>query len=141
MKKLKYLVCGSVVALLLASCASDKKDDPGPPSSTDAREQFVGTWLCHETNKTTGTETYTIQITKSGSSSSDILIDHFYGLNTTARATLNGGNNINIPYQQLGTLGFAKGSGGLSTATQLNMTYTTTVGTTQDTCVASCTKQ
>jgi len=126
----------------MISCTPDKEDDPTTPTpATDTRDKYVGRWLCNETSKVSGTTSYTINISKSSSSSSEILIDHFYDLQAQARASVSG-NNISIPYQQLGTIGFASGSGNLSsTGTSLSMSYTTNIGGNKDTCTAICNKQ
>ena len=129
-----------VMGMLVFSCTPDKEDDP-PSPTTDARDKYVGRWLCNETGKVAGSTSYTISISKSTSSSSEILIDRFYDLQAQARASVSG-NNINIPYQQLGTIGFASGSGNLSSGgTNLSMSYTTNVGGNKDTCMANCSKQ
>lgn len=71
----------SLTVALMASCSPDKKDDPTAPTpDTDARDKYVGKWLCNETSRVSGTTSYTINISKSGSSSSEIMIDHFYDL-------------------------------------------------------------
>lgn len=131
-----------VMGLVVVSCKPDKEEDPSSPTpNTDARDKYVGKWLCNETSKVSGTTSYTINISKSGSSSSEIMIDHFYDLQAQARASVSG-NSISIPYQQLGSIGFASGSGNLSsTGTSLSMSYTTNVAGNKDTCTAVCSKQ
>lgn len=131
-----------VGGLFIISCKPDKEEDPNAPGpSTDARDKYVGQWLCNETSRISGNTSYTINISKSTSGTSDISIDHFYDLNAQARASVSG-NSISIPYQQLGSIGFASGSGNLaSTGTSLSMSYTTNVGGNKDTCTAVCTKQ
>lgn len=142
--KIQKLIYGLflVGGLFVVSCTPDKEDDPTSPTpSTDARDKYVGQWLCNETSKVSGNTSYTISISKSTSGSSEILIDHFYDLQAQARASVSG-NNISIPYQQLGSIGFASGSGNLaSTGTSLSMSYTTNVAGNKDTCTAVCTKQ
>lgn len=132
----------SLTVALMASCTPDKKDDPTSPTpNTDARDKYVGKWLCNETSRLSGTTSYTINISKSSSSSSEIMIDHFYDLQAQARASVSG-NNISIPHQQLGSIGFASGSGNLSsTGTSLSMSYTTNIANNKDTCTAVCSKQ
>ena len=141
MKTLRPVLLALVFMTAITACAPDKKEDPvSTPTNTDDRDKYVGHWLCNEISKTTGSTSYTINITKSTTSSSEILIDHFYDLATTAKANVSG-TSVTIPYQQLGSFGFAAGSGTLSTATQLNMTYTTNISGNKDTCTASCVKQ
>ncbi len=141
---IQKIIEGIVIVFVigLASCTPDKKDDPTAPSpTTDARDKYIGSWLCNEFSKISGQTSYTISISKSSSSSSDILIDHFYDLQAQARASVSS-NNITIPYQQLGTIGFAAGSGTLSsTGSNLSLYYTTNVAGNRDTCTASCVKQ
>jgi hypothetical protein len=146
MKQFKFskFLYGSffVLALVMVSCTPDKEDDPTAPTpTTDSRDKYVGIWLCNETSKVSGSTSYTINISKSSSSTSEILIDHFYDLQAQARASVSG-NSISVPYQQLGTIGFASGSGNLSsTGTSLSMSYTTNVAGNKDTCTANCSKQ
>jgi len=131
-----------MMASMVISCTTDKEDDPASPSPTsDARDKYTGSWLCNETSKVSGSTSYTISISKSTTSSSEILIDHFYDLQAQARASVSG-NSISIPYQQLGSLGFASGSGVLaSNGTNLSLTYTTNIAGNKDTCTANCVKQ
>ncbi len=142
MKQLIYFSC-MVIALSLASCTADKKDDPASPSpTTDDRDKFVGSWMCNETSQLSGSTSYPIGISKSTTNSSEIIINRFYDiLSQDVRASVSG-NAITIPYQQLGTVGFARGTGTLSTSgTNLSLAYTTTVSSNQDNCTASCAKQ
>ena len=141
MKKLIYIFF-SFSILYFASCKPDKTDDPLAPSPTsDDRDKFVGVWLCNENSQISGNTSYTINISKSNSSSSEVLIDKFYDLQAQARASISA-NNMTIPYQQLGTIGFAAGSGTLSSSgSSLSLKYTTNIGGNKDTCTANCTKQ
>lgn len=131
-----------VITLSLASCASDKKDDPlAPAPSNDARDKYTGVWLCNETSKVSGSTSYTINISKSTSNTSEVKIDKFYDLIPQAYASISS-NNLTIPYQQLGSLGFAKGTGTLSTnGSTLSLAYTTDISGNKDTCTANCVKQ
>jgi hypothetical protein len=130
-----------VSLFFFASCASDKKDDPNAQEpSTDSRDKFIAYWSVSENSATAGTNTHTVNIVKSGTSSSEVLINNFSGLSVSARATINN-NSISIPFQQIGSIGFTKGSGTLNNATNISLTYTTTIGTSRDSCSASYTKQ
>lgn len=142
MKPARYILLSIIIGASVVACKPDKQDDPAStPANTDNRDKYTGSWNCNETNKTSGTANYTVSISKSGSSSSAILISNFYGLGSTSTATANvSGSTFIIPYQQLGSFGFAAGSGTLSTSTQLNMTYTTNINASKDTCTASCAK-
>ncbi|MDF2447846.1 MAG: hypothetical protein K0R26_350 [Bacteroidota bacterium] len=129
------------LTVFIASCASDKKDDPNAQEpSSDARDKFIAYWNVSENSATAGTNSYTVNIIKSGTSSSEVLINNFSGLSVSARASINN-NAITIPFQQIGSIGFTKGSGTLNSATNITMTYTTTIGTSRDSCSATYTKQ
>lgn len=140
MKKTIYAVI-LVIGIIFASCKPDKKDDPINPT-TDSRDKYIGTWLCHETSQISGNTSYPINISKSTVNSSEIMISRFYDIpSQEVRASVSD-NSIVIPYQQLGTVGFAKGSGTLSSSgTNLSLAYTTTVSSNQDACTANCIKQ
>src|ERR1700741_476209 len=120
MKKLLYFtfVLGG---LLIASCAPDTKDDPSNPSNpaTDDRDKYVATWNANENSAVAGTNTHTVNISKSTTNSTEITIANFAGLPASARAVVNN-NILTIPYQQVGTIGFAKGSGTMTSATNIN---------------------
>lgn len=141
MKKLIYipLLCA---AAFMASCASDNKnDDPNSPSpNTDDRDKFVAYWNVSENSATVGTTSHTVNIVKSTTNSGEVLINNFSGLSVSARASINN-NSIVIPYQQLGSIGFTKGFGTLSSSTTINLTYTTTINSNRDSCTAVYTKQ
>jgi len=139
MKKVVYL-SATVLGLILASCASDKKDDPTAPSpSTDARDQYVAYWNVSENSATVGINTHTVNIIKSQTNSNEVLLNNFSNLSVSARASVNG-THLTIPYQQLGSIGFAQGSGTLTTASKIDMTYTTTISGNRDSSIAVYTK-
>lgn len=141
MKKLFY---SSVVllSLLIVSCAPDKKDDPTSPSNptADSRDKFTGSWSGTE-NCASGINggVGISSISKSSSLANSIVIDNFAGLTYSVYAVVDN-SNFTIPYQQIGTVGYAKGSGTLTTASRIDMTYTTTVNTDRDSCSAVYTK-
>jgi hypothetical protein len=140
MKKIAYFTI-IATGIILASCASDKKDDPTAPApSTDPRDKFVAYWNVNENSATAGTNTHTVNIVKSTSSSSEISINNFSGLSVAARATVNN-NILTIPYQQLGSIGFTQGTGTLTGATSISLNYTTTIATSRDSSTAVYTKQ
>ena len=121
------------VALIITSCASDKKDDPLAPTSTsDVRDKFVSYWSAIENSAVIGTPTsHTVNIIKSTTTSSEILINNFSGLSVSARAIVNS-NLITIPYQQVGSIGFTQGTGTLTNANTISLTYTTTISGSRD---------
>ena len=122
-----------LTALLITSCASDKKDDPLAPTSTaDVRDKFVSYWSAIENSAVIGTPTsHTVNIIKSTTSSSEILINNFSGLSESARAIVNN-NSISIPYQQIGSIGFTQGTGTLTNANTISLTYTTSISGSRD---------
>lgn len=140
MKKVFYL-SATILALFIASCASDKKDDPQAPSpSTDARDPYVAYWNVSENSATVGQSTHTVNIVKSTTNSNEVLLNNFSGLSVSARASVSG-NYLTIPYQQLGSLGFASGSGTLSAnSSSISMTYTTIINANRDSLTAIYTK-
>ena len=140
MKKLLYLSI-FISGLFVASCASDKKDDPNAQEpTTDPRDKFVAYWNVNENSANAGTNTHTVNIIKSQSNSDEILLNNFSGLSVSARASVNN-NVLTIPYQQIGSIGFTKGTGTLTSATSISFNYTTTISTTRDSCTATYTKQ
>lgn len=139
MKKLLYISM-AVVGLLITSCASDKKDDPDSPEpSTDPRDRYVSHWSVIENTSSSGTNTHTVNITKSTTNSSEIIIDNFSSLPVSVRASVNN-NNLTIPFQQMGSIGFTQGSGVYNGSNSISLAYTTTISTSVDTCTATYTK-
>lgn len=139
MKKSLYISI-AVIGLLITSCASDKKDDSATPEpSTDPRDKYVAYWNVSENSAVAGTNTHTVNIIKSTTNSSEIIINNFSGLSVSARASVSN-NNLTIPYQQIGTIGFTKGSGIFNGTNSISMTYTTTISTSRDSCTATYTK-
>lgn len=136
MKKLLYISI-AITGFLITSCASDKKDEP-VPEATDAREKLVGYWSVVE-NTTSGQNTHTVNITKSTTNASEIIINNFSSLPVSVRASVSN-NNLTIPFQQMGSLGFTKGSGVYNGSNSISLAYTNTISTTVDTCTATYTK-
>lgn len=136
MRKLAYL-SAIALGLFVVSCAKDDKDDPQAPSpSTDARDPYIAYWNVSENSATVGPSTHTVNIVKSTTNSGEVLLNNFSGLSVSARASVSG-NYLTIPYQQLGSIGFASGSGTLSTNTSsINMTYTTIISGNRDSLTA-----
>lgn len=142
MKKIIYSAF-ALIGLFIVSCAPDKADDPNSPQpTTDDRDKFVAIWSVTEQSKISATpNSYTVNITKSSSNSSAITIENFYGLTSYSVSATISGNILSIPYQQVkdnvsSSLGFASGSGTLTSSTHINLTYTTAIGANNDTCTA-----
>jgi hypothetical protein len=142
MKKIIYL---SIIflSITITSCKPDKKDDPSAPTpSTDARDKFIAYWNVNETSALAGGNTFTVNIIKSTTSSSEVIINNYSGLSVSARASVNN-SILTIPYQSIGTpiIGFTQGTGTLTSATTISLNYTTTISTSRDSCSAIYTKQ
>jgi hypothetical protein len=139
MKKLLYLSI-AITGLLITSCASNNKDeDDSITPSTDPREKYVAYWNVSENSAVAGTNTHTVNIIKSTTNSSEIIINNFSGLSVSARASVSN-NNLTIPYQQIGSIGFTQGSGTFNGSNSIAFTYTTTISTSRDSCTATYTK-
>ena len=142
MKKIVYIVF-IAMGLLIVSCAPDKTDDPNSPQpTTDDRDKYVAIWSVIEQSQISPTpNSYTVSITKSSSNASAITIENFYGLSSYSVSATISGNTLVIPYQQVkdnvsSSLGFASGSGTLTSSTHINLTYITAIGANNDTCTA-----
>jgi hypothetical protein len=138
MKKLLYFSI-AITGLLITSCASNSKDDDSIEPSTDPREKYVAYWNVNENSAVAGTNTHTVNIIKSTTNSNDIIINNFSGLSVSARASVSN-NNLTIPYQTIGGIGYAQGSGTFNGSNSIAFTYTTTISTSRDSCSATYTK-
>lgn len=141
MKKLIYFSM-ALTGLLITSCASNNKDEDTITPSTDAREKYVAYWNVSENSAVAGTNTHTVNIIKSTTNSSEIIINNFSGLSVSARASVSN-NNLTIPFQQIGSpnpIGFTQGSGTFNGSNSIVFTYTTTISTSRDSCTATYTK-
>ena len=131
------------LAIFFASCASNKNDDPNSPQpSSDIRDNFIAFWNVIENSSTIGgVNSFVVNITKSTTNSNEIILNNFSGLSVSARASVSN-NNITIPYQQIGTIGFTQGSGTLTNAATISLSYTNTISASSaDICTAVYTKQ
>ena len=120
-KVLSYLMLVTILSLTLFS--SCKKD-------VDDRDAFIGTWNVMENWSNpyggSGTDNYTINISKSSSTSNGIIITSLGGVyyNFTINATVSG-SSVTIPNQTInsgGDLYNVSGSGTISGST-MNFTY------------------
>ncbi len=129
-----------LVSLSIASCSNDNKNESTSPTN-DARDKFVAYWLANENSALAGPTAYTVNIIKSTTNSNEILIYNFYGIpNSSVRASISN-NQLIIPYQIFGGNNFTQGNGLLTSANNISLNYTTTVGTNRDSCSAVYTKQ
>ncbi len=142
MKKLLYLSI-AITGLLITSCASNnKEEDDSIAPSTDPREKYVAYWNVNENSAVAGTNTHTVNIIKSTTNSSEIIINNFSGLSVSARASVSN-NMLTIPLQAIGSpnpIGFTQGSGTFNGSNSIAFTYTTTISTSRDSCSATYTK-
>jgi hypothetical protein len=108
----------------------------------DVRDSLVGYWNVIENSTITGGQSsFVVNITKSTTNANEILLNNFSGLSVSVIASVSN-NNITIPYQQIGTIGFTQGSGTKTSPTTITLSYTNTIGATAaDNCTAIYTKQ
>ena len=146
MKKLFYDIIIVISIGMMMSCAKDTKTNAPIAPSTDARDGYAANWSASEISTTSGTpNSYTVNITKSSTISTAIIIENFYGLtNYTVSATVSN-NTFTIPYQTIknntnSAIGFASGSGTLTNASKINLTYTTSIAGNRDSCSTVYTK-
>lgn len=121
MKKLISFSLATAIfgTLFLSSCS--KEEDPEPsPGTTDPRDRFTHTWYNSENSVDFGAANYNVTVSDS-SNSSYIMFGFLYGFNTRIYATF-GGNSFTIP-SQLVSGNNVSGSGTLTNANQINMTY------------------
>ncbi len=83
--------------LLIVFCYSCEILDDLDPETSYVRDRIVDTWRCEETSEIFGKSAYLVDISKSLSDSSTIILDNFYnlGFGVEVVAGLNG-YNINI---------------------------------------------
>lgn len=93
MKFSKYVIFSvAALGLLVIAC---QKDD-----SADPRDNLVGTWKCQETGTSSGTQTFQATISKSGSDSTQLYIDNFYGTQQKVKVTMSSFTLV-IPQQTI----------------------------------------
>lgn len=100
MKRIRNIiaVCTIGATLFLASCA---KDDNSTGAGDD-RDKFTGAWTFNETSQVFGTSSYTVNISKDNSTSSQVIAKNFYQLgNNTNTIIVIDGNNMTIQNQQV----------------------------------------
>ncbi|MBN8701680.1 MAG: hypothetical protein J0M08_01320 [Bacteroidetes bacterium] len=124
------------VVLVFSSC---QKEDTDP--STDARDNYEGSWSCVENSSITGTNpTFTVKIVK-GSGDDEIVFQNFYALgnNNSATAVIDA-NNFTINQQTVAG-NTVKGSGNLQGPSAIFMTYSVFDGSTKDSVTATLSRQ
>jgi hypothetical protein len=131
----RYFLATLILAAFVASC---QKIDTG---SDDPRDNLLGTWNCKETSQSFGVTNFTIEISKSTTDTTKILIDNFYQLGNSfsVYAKING-MNLTIPSQSVDGNQIS-GSGTISSNyNTINWTYNVLTGTTTDHVTAVYTK-
>ena len=145
MKKIAYSAI-LAISITITSCAKDEKTNPPPSPTADARDGFVANWSASELSSTSSTpNSYTVNITKSSTTSTAIIIENFYGLTNYTVSAIVSNNTFTIPYQTIknntsSAIGFASGSGTLTNASKINLTYTTSITGNRDSCTTVYTK-
>jgi hypothetical protein len=139
MKKLFSLLSITAISFSLFMVSCSKEEEPEPSTgSTDPRAKFVATWQNDENSQDFGTSSYPVIVSDS-SNASYIMFGFLYGFNKRVYATV-GGNSFNIPTQLISGSNVS-GSGTLTNADQINMTYIVqTTGTHWDTVTCVLTK-
>lgn len=123
--------------LVAPSCATE--EDPAGP--TDERDRLVDGWTCDEVSSQTGQSTFSVVISKSSSSASQVLIQNFYAVGNAYQAKMTvGGNTLTLP-QQVYNGNQLSGSGNISGNNSFSLTYYINNGSTIDTCSATFTRQ
>lgn len=118
----KFGVQHIVVLALLVFVVSCQKDD-NSLTPKEARDRFVGNWLCEETSPSSGTTTYDVRIKASSTDDTRVDIENFAftGPQAITYGYVNG-NDLDIPGQVVS--GFSlQGSGEMPGSTTINMQY------------------
>jgi hypothetical protein len=136
MKKLLGLI-GLALILFIASCT--KGND-----SADPRDQLAGTWSCRDSSTTHvfGTQTFTVNIKKSASDNSNIIVSNFNNLGTDRNAIIAvSGTNLTIPTQII-DVETVNGSGSSSSSgSAINLRYNVNDGQSKDVVISVMTKK
>ncbi len=131
-KKFFYLVFVPVIAIAILSCAEEDNDD-----LIDDRDKFLGTW---NVNETCTRDSYSVEIVKDPSNSSQVIIENFWliGYHEKAPYAIVAGNNITIPKQQMCNNGANEVSGGGTLSkNKISWNYTVNDGADLYTCSAT----
>jgi len=141
MKKQFHFFVFILIATFIQSCVPE---DSVTPDTGDIRDKFTGSWLFIETGKKRSVNvTYTVEISKDPSNSSQVLLSNFgnpglgydpaYGIATSGRIT--------VPSQNTASDWRVEGSGTLTNAGKMDWTYSITAGGNKDTYLATATRQ
>ena len=123
----RYFLYAIALVAIIASC---QKIDTG---SDDVRDNLLGTWSCKENSQVFVVTNYTVEISKSTTDTTRIIMDDFYNLgnNLSVYAKMNG-FTLTIPNQTVDGNQIS-GSGTISANyDKINWTYNVVTGTTTD---------
>ncbi len=133
--KNKLLFTYILISSLFIACSPEDETTP-----TEDRDKFIASWTCNESSSITGSNPpFTVHINK-GTASDAVLIENFYGLGFTNKAT---GeitvNDIDIPTQILAG-NTIQGNGTIS-GNIISMHYSVNDGAGVDSLTVTFTKQ
>lgn len=109
--------CLIVTALFFSSCAKENDDD-----LTDARDKFIGSWSCTETDNTGASSSFNITFEKAGVADS-MRITNFAQLGNNVKAlVLVNGNALSFPNQTVDNFSLTNGTGNYANQ-KITMSY------------------
>lgn len=130
-----------LLSVIVTSCVPEDNENPTP---LDERDNFIGAWSCSENSSINGKSTFTVDIKKSNTEKSQVILENFYnyGFNKTAVATISG-NKITIPNQTFSGSNTLSGSGTISSDGKRieSFNYVVNDGSSDDNCTSKLTKQ
>ena len=132
----RYFLKIVLLAVIVASC--QKLDT----ATDDERDNITGAWSCSENSQQFGPQSFNVEVSKSPTDSTRILIDNFYGLGAGYSVYSKMVNlNLTIPSQTVNGNQIT-GSGTISSNYKtINWTYTVIGGGTTDHVTAVYTKK
>jgi hypothetical protein len=137
MKTFQFIFLATIsVVGLFSSCQPDEQ-----PAPADARDVFVAAWTCNEHSTQIGNSTFTVDINKSTTSTSQLLLENIYNLGFAQKAVTDlSGTSLTIAQQTLNG-NQIHGSGTKTGANTISLTYYVNNGSAIDTCTATLTRQ
>lgn len=132
----KILLASLALSFILISC----EEDPIDPNF-DLRDDYVGQWVAQENSTIYGAQTYTVEVSKSDTSVSDIWVSNFYGLGVSTITVMEViDNNIVIPIQTVAGSDMSGTGQSNVEVTSINLTYGVDDGSGVDNCTATWTR-
>ena len=121
MKRIVRLGLGSlIIAAIAIGCTKD--DDP--VTTSDYRNEYLGSWDCTEKTGVNAPQIYSINITADSSKSDGILIHNLYKSGTAVKATIQGGFNLNISTQTTADITFVGSGSANADFQQISLNFT-----------------